>query len=571
MDMSAYVWDKRISLSEPDRFLKLCVGAEDVDLSRNWRMGPGGAWQLGCYMVPHGLESFVRGRYSPIWGLGISVTCWAGSRLDIVGYVEVADGKLTADSIPNLHKLQRARWASLHPGKDFDESTLVSEATVRQQLTTAANTLKTAPALTGTHKQLPSGRYAVGTYWVQDTTAHCTALPLRQLTKNQKKKRRQKLAKKGKRAESQTLYGEDSHQGFLSSAACAASESELSTAAIIAAGLHSSGPAETPVEPRVASNIARPVSSGNPEGSDCEDQLNSDGSRAGGHAAPDAAADLGHETGDAAPPAKRQRQVYLHGNYHRYYGYRLGSAFEEDPRLQVLDKRWFQGRRCLDIGCNEGVVTLSVVQRFGCFSMLGVDIDEALVKKACRRLQTVRSEAASRQEHLRRHYPASAEAETLQGLGAQPSPAAQRKAAATAVRALGCTWFQCEDFVAAEHSAQSVDTVLCLSVTKWVHLNRGDEGLRSLFQKVRDVLTPGGFFVLEPQPWRSYKQAMRKQGVSAAPHSQLDQLHFRPEAFMEYLVQELTFKLVRSPEVAESAPGFDRPMYVFKKVLQGSP
>ena len=32
---------------------------------------------------------------------------------------------------------------------------------------------------------------------------------------------------------------------------------------------------------------------------------------------------------------KRQGFVPVHGNYHRYYGYRIGQAFEEDPRLRV--------------------------------------------------------------------------------------------------------------------------------------------------------------------------------------------------------------------------------------------
>ena len=32
---------------------------------------------------------------------------------------------------------------------------------------------------------------------------------------------------------------------------------------------------------------------------------------------------------------KRQQFVPVHGNYRRYYGYRIGQAFEEDPRLKV--------------------------------------------------------------------------------------------------------------------------------------------------------------------------------------------------------------------------------------------
>jgi 2-polyprenyl-3-methyl-5-hydroxy-6-metoxy-1,4-benzoquinol methylase len=76
-------------------------------------------------------------------------------------------------------------------------------------------------------------------------------------------------------------------------------------------------------------------------------------------------------------------KVFVHGNYHRYYGYRLGKAFEEDPRLGLMEKQWFHKKRCLDIGCNEGIVTLSIAKTFGTKSMTGIDLDEHLIKRAC--------------------------------------------------------------------------------------------------------------------------------------------------------------------------------------------
>ena len=33
--------------------------------------------------------------------------------------------------------------------------------------------------------------------------------------------------------------------------------------------------------------------------------------------------------------AKRGSAVAVHGNYHRYYGYRLGQAVDRDPRIEV--------------------------------------------------------------------------------------------------------------------------------------------------------------------------------------------------------------------------------------------
>lgn len=58
------------------------------------------------------------------------------------------------------------------------------------------------------------------------------------------------------------------------------------------------------------------------------------------------------------------------------------------------------------------------------------------------------------------------------------------------------------------------DVVICLGVTKWVHLHWGDVGVVRLFTRAYQSLSPGGLFVLEPQPWSSYNRS-RRASVSA--------------------------------------------------------
>lgn len=53
---------------------------------------------------------------------------------------------------------------------------------------------------------------------------------------------------------------------------------------------------------------------------------------------------------------------------------------------------------------------------------------------------------------------------------------------------------------------EKYDTIICLSTTKWIHLNFGDEGIKRLFDKVYRSLRINGVFILEPQEWRSYKK-----------------------------------------------------------------
>jgi hypothetical protein len=98
--------------------------------------------------------------------------------------------------------------------------------------------------------------------------------------------------------------------------------------------------------------------------------------------------------------------------------------------------------------------------------------------------------------------------------------AATLKKARKSVQALKRTHFECRDVIASPVQLH-FDTIMCLSVTKWVHFNWGDDGVKRLFTQVYKALYPGGIFVLEPQPWRSYRQVFKKPVCSRPLHPHL--------------------------------------------------
>lgn len=108
------------------------------------------------------------------------------------------------------------------------------------------------------------------------------------------------------------------------------------------------------------------------------------------------------------------------------------------------------------------------------------------------------------------------------------------------------------------------DTILCLSVTKWIHLNYRDEGLKRFFKRMYNHLRPGGLLVLEAQPFDNYH---RKKRLSESLRANFQSIRFKPEHFDEFLLsEEVGFKqILYSTTTEHECAGFKRPMKVFLK------
>ncbi|MCL7025744.1 hypothetical protein MKW94_017173 [Papaver nudicaule] len=260
---------------------------------------------------------------------------------------------------------------------------------------------------------------------------------------------------------------------------------------------------------------------------------------------------------------RKRKEVAIFGNYRNYYGYRVCKDMKADPRLTVLKKEWFEDKDCLDIGCNQGLVTIEIAKTYHCRSILGVDIDASLVESAYWNLRKIaKMESAgcpspdvSEPGHLDRGRDLKHSDAISSEEGKQDHPKSL----------LDIVSFQKQNFV--DHlrkHGEKYDTITCFSVTKWIHLNWGDEGLLTLFHNIWTLLRPGGVLVLEPQPWKSYKSNYL---VSETATSHYHSIVFHPCWFQEILLDKIGFRTVEScvSSLPGSATGFNRPLFAFRK------
>ena len=137
-----------------------------------------------------------------------------------------------------------------------------------------------------------------------------------------------------------------------------------------------------------------------------------------------------------------------------------------------------RGKRVLDIGCNSGAITMQLLRpNHGAQSVVGVDIDETLIKRARNTAQRYicSDRKIRKKDDLNVSFLVGNVADT-----SWPFDESNQQQSGSNSNESECRF----------------DCILCLSVTKWIQLNHGDDGIKTLIRRVDELLEIGGIFVL---------------------------------------------------------------------------
>ncbi|XP_015512565.2 RNA 5'-monophosphate methyltransferase [Neodiprion lecontei] len=229
-----------------------------------------------------------------------------------------------------------------------------------------------------------------------------------------------------------------------------------------------------------------------------------------------------------------------HGNFINYYQFHPAEErLRQLPRgvwhADPTDRKYVG----LDVGCNAGNLTLALYDFLRAniddsssdntdLSLLGVDLDPVLIERAKE--------------------------------GNDPNTGRD-------------VTYKCMDFMAAESSGvidefltskgrDLFDVAFCFSVTMWIHLNHGDSGLvqflRSVCEKTRIIL-------VEPQPWKCYRNASRRlKRANVADFPMLQSLRYTGE--MDTHVENILTEHCGFDKLTESGNNdWGRKLLIFKR------
>ena len=198
------------------------------------------------------------------------------------------------------------------------------------------------------------------------------------------------------------------------------------------------------------------------------------------------------------------------GNFQNYY--QFNPPME---RISLLPKDLFKdlkrpasGWKALDVGCNSGDLTCSLLEHLAIDWVLGVDIDRTLIDFAKEKHEEFLKANEDRIKFVTMDMTKDCN-EVIQDLKSQ---------------------------LPGEADDPPFGVIFCFSVSMWIHLNHGDEGLQNF---IRTISKLTHYLVLEPQPWKCYRTASRRMRKLGQPD--FEQLKLMKNTDEESLMNHIDF------------------------------
>jgi 7SK snRNA methylphosphate capping enzyme len=228
---------------------------------------------------------------------------------------------------------------------------------------------------------------------------------------------------------------------------------------------------------------------------------------------------------------------------------------------------------------------MQIAEHFNPKMIVGIDVDKRLIDAATASLKRAKYVAAQKAKEDAPLIPSSSKLGLNGNLKMIPRSIAASQTIKSAPTALKCqvlaakmqsstteskgttfpnnVLFTCKNIMEYEAPSPKYDVVLCLSVTKWIHLNDGDEGLLRLFRTMYQLTNTGGRLILEYQPWSSY---LNRRKTSERTEQVFDTLKVKPEDFERILVGDIGYRIeLRLGTPLSESKGFKRPILVLIK------
>ncbi|KAF2074113.1 hypothetical protein CYY_004598 [Polysphondylium violaceum] len=296
---------------------------------------------------------------------------------------------------------------------------------------------------------------------------------------------------------------------------------------------------------------------------------------------------------------KKEQKQYIYGNYYGYYNYRT-----QDERFKFLIKEYFYQKKCLDIGCNLGNVTFHIAKEYEPSFITAIDIDRNLINGASKHLQQEKNSFYENQRNLKynnnnnsskvkttttttnnkeikeeiKNYkiPTTTICTSNQNISKQHFiPISFRLLPSIPIEGLSNQTqypfnllFHCQNILySSKYDLENhYDVILGLSLSKWIHLNSGDEGIKKFFYKVYKLLKPGGIFIFEPQDFKGYS---KRKNLTPLIRQNYNEIKFKPIDFIPFLIDTVkftSFQEIYNPtnnneSESNEKKGFERSIY----------